>query len=290
MPLLLIIAGVIGGIVGFGVIGLFIGPVILAVTYASIGAWIADKRAAPRSEKHRRCTPRFSVALAALLTGCVVTSPAPDKQTIDVPSRSAPGETVEGLVRIPSKQVDAVYVARGATLAPYRRVMLDAVEIAFKADWQKRHPEVEADDITRFRSQGSAVFYEIFSAALSMNDGYPLTTQPGPDVLRVSASITELDVATTPGTGGNQRGYVVSPGDMTLIMDLRDSLDWRDSRARHRSREGPHLRKPAGRRCGIEFERGATRTRNVGRPAASRARRCPQRSRARTLNCQFNCR
>ena len=78
----------------------------------------------------------------ALLSGCVVTSPAPDKQTIDVPSRSAPGETVEGLVRVPSKQVDAVYVARGATLAPYRRVMLDSVEIAFKADWQKRHPEV----------------------------------------------------------------------------------------------------------------------------------------------------
>jgi predicted PurR-regulated permease PerM len=46
LPLLLIIAGVIGGIVGFGVIGLFVGPVILAVTYASIGAWIADKPAA----------------------------------------------------------------------------------------------------------------------------------------------------------------------------------------------------------------------------------------------------
>ena len=160
----------------------------------------------------------------ALLSGCVVTSPAPDKQTIDAPSRSAPGETVEGLVRVPSKQVDAVYVARGATLAPYRRVMLDSVEIAFKADWQKRHPEVAAADITRFRSQGSAVFFEIFSAALSMNDGYPLTTQPGPDVLRVSASITELDVATSPGTGGNLHGYVVSPGDMTLIMDPCDSL------------------------------------------------------------------
>jgi len=172
----------------------------------------------------RRFTLPTVVAFPVLLLqACVVTSPAPDKQTIDVPSRSAPGETVEGLVRVPSKQVDAVYVARGATLAPYRRVMLDSVEIAFKADWQKRHPEVAADDITRFRSQGAAVFYEIFASALSMNDGYPLTTQPGPDVLRVSASITELDVATTPGTGGTQRGYVVSPGDMTLIMDLRDS-------------------------------------------------------------------
>ena len=33
LPLLLIFAGVIGGLIAFGVIGLFIGPVILAVTY-----------------------------------------------------------------------------------------------------------------------------------------------------------------------------------------------------------------------------------------------------------------
>ena len=45
LPLILIIAGVIGGLIAFGVIGLFIGPVILAVTYSSLGVWIADKPA-----------------------------------------------------------------------------------------------------------------------------------------------------------------------------------------------------------------------------------------------------
>lgn len=44
LPLLLIIAGVIGGLIGFGVIGLFVGPVILAVTYRSLEAWIGDNR------------------------------------------------------------------------------------------------------------------------------------------------------------------------------------------------------------------------------------------------------
>lgn len=43
LPLILIIAGVIGGLIAFGVIGLFIGPVILAVTYSSLGVWIADR-------------------------------------------------------------------------------------------------------------------------------------------------------------------------------------------------------------------------------------------------------
>ena len=41
LPLLLIFAGVLGGLVAFGVIGLFIGPVILAVTYTLLGAWVS---------------------------------------------------------------------------------------------------------------------------------------------------------------------------------------------------------------------------------------------------------
>jgi predicted PurR-regulated permease PerM len=42
LPLLLIFAGVIGGLVGFGIIGLFVGPMVLAVTYRLLESWIAD--------------------------------------------------------------------------------------------------------------------------------------------------------------------------------------------------------------------------------------------------------
>lgn len=42
LPLLLIFAGVIGGLIGFGIIGLFIGPMVLAVTYTLLGSWIGD--------------------------------------------------------------------------------------------------------------------------------------------------------------------------------------------------------------------------------------------------------
>lgn len=43
LPLLLIIVGVIGGIIAFGVIGLFVGPVILAVTYTLAKAWVSEE-------------------------------------------------------------------------------------------------------------------------------------------------------------------------------------------------------------------------------------------------------
>jgi predicted PurR-regulated permease PerM len=40
LPLLLIFAGVIGGLLSMGLVGLFIGPVILAVTYRLFEAWV----------------------------------------------------------------------------------------------------------------------------------------------------------------------------------------------------------------------------------------------------------
>ena len=42
LPLLLIFAGVIGGLLTFGLIGIFVGPVILAVTHTLFGAWISE--------------------------------------------------------------------------------------------------------------------------------------------------------------------------------------------------------------------------------------------------------
>jgi predicted PurR-regulated permease PerM len=51
LPLLLIFAGVIGGLVAFGIVGIFVGPVILAVTYTLLDDWVApqspEEEAAP---------------------------------------------------------------------------------------------------------------------------------------------------------------------------------------------------------------------------------------------------
>jgi predicted PurR-regulated permease PerM len=42
LPLLLILAGVIGGLLAFGLVGIFVGPVVLAVAYKLLGDWIAE--------------------------------------------------------------------------------------------------------------------------------------------------------------------------------------------------------------------------------------------------------
>jgi len=45
LPLLLIFTGVIGGLIAFGIIGLFIGPVLLAVGYTLLAAWVTERQA-----------------------------------------------------------------------------------------------------------------------------------------------------------------------------------------------------------------------------------------------------
>ena len=46
LPLILIFAGVIGGLLTFGLIGIFVGPVVLAVTYTLLEQWVLEE---PRS-------------------------------------------------------------------------------------------------------------------------------------------------------------------------------------------------------------------------------------------------
>jgi len=60
VPLLIIFAGVIGGLLAFGIIGLFVGPVVLSVTYTLLENWVVQ--GPPRPETR---TPATEAAQAA---------------------------------------------------------------------------------------------------------------------------------------------------------------------------------------------------------------------------------
>ncbi|MBL8907766.1 MAG: AI-2E family transporter YdiK [Rhizobiales bacterium] len=42
LPIILIFIGVIGGLLGFGLVGIFVGPVVLSVAYTLLNAWMAE--------------------------------------------------------------------------------------------------------------------------------------------------------------------------------------------------------------------------------------------------------
>jgi predicted PurR-regulated permease PerM len=47
LPLWLVFSGVVGGLLAFGVVGLFVGPVVLAVSYSLLADWINTAEPAP---------------------------------------------------------------------------------------------------------------------------------------------------------------------------------------------------------------------------------------------------
>jgi len=53
LPILLIFAGVIGGLLAFGLVGIFVGPVMLAVVYTLLDSWVGDGTTSrPAQEGH----------------------------------------------------------------------------------------------------------------------------------------------------------------------------------------------------------------------------------------------
>ncbi|HKU90125.1 MAG TPA: DUF3313 family protein [Steroidobacteraceae bacterium] len=152
-----------------------------------------------------------SMGLAAVLLGGCVIAP------------SAGPTTPDGLQKRASNRVDSVYAAPGASLARYRRVMLDELDVAFKADWQQRHPEITPTEIGDVRTLGAALFRAAFSAELEKG-GYAIVDQPAPDVLRVKATVLDVDFAPAAAAAASVGGrYIVSTTDVSLAAELRDS-------------------------------------------------------------------
>jgi hypothetical protein len=136
----------------------------------------------------------------------------------------------DGLVRVKSEQLDHVYALPGASLAGYKRVRLDPVEVAFDKNWQPNSSRTSSarrlsnDDLERIKSELANEFRSVFGAELGKG-GFILVDEDGDAVLRVTAAIIDLYItAPNTQTAGRSRTYVANTGHMRLLAELRDSV------------------------------------------------------------------
>jgi hypothetical protein len=160
------------------------------------------------------------IALCATVTlaACGTTATA-QKTTARTP------DTWEGLERVERRGLDAVYVRPGASLAAYRRVMLDPVEVSFDKNWDPRGGigRLESVNPEQIRQDLGKIAHDVFQREMERG-GYQLTSQPGADVLRVRPKIVDLYINAPEYRGpGIVDTYVVDAGEMTLVADLLDS-------------------------------------------------------------------
>ena len=136
--------------------------------------------------------------------------------------------SIDGLKRLDTKQVDLAYVLPGASLAAYKRIMLDPVDVSFHKDWNPERTgsrlKLSAQERENIRTGVAKVVEEEFTRTLTAKNAYQITKDAAPDVLRVKVKILNL-YANAPDTGapGMSRTFVVSAGQMTLLLELYDS-------------------------------------------------------------------
>jgi hypothetical protein len=162
-----------------------------------------------------------------IMTGLVLAMTGTAIAKDDLPDR-----TEDGLIRVESKKVDAVYRAEGATFDSYTKIMLVECAVAFKKDWMRDQNRsrsmgvsnrVDADDMERIKKTLSKEFDKQFTKVLE-EGGYTIVQSPGHDVLLLRPAIVNLDV-TAPDlqTASRSSSYTASAGQMTLYMELYDS-------------------------------------------------------------------
>ncbi len=150
---------------------------------------------------------------------------------VSVAKDDLPATTPDGLKRIETKDVDAVYIQDGATLEPYKRVYLVECAVAFRKDWERDYNRnvarvsgrVSDDDMQRIQSELSDEFAKVFKRELE-EGGYEVTTDLESDVLILRPAIVNLNpVAPDLDTAGMSYTIVQSAGSMTLYMELYDA-------------------------------------------------------------------
>lgn len=137
--------------------------------------------------------------------------------------------TIEGLQLIEDSNLALVYVQPGIDLGRYNRILLDDPYIAFRKNWQRNQKRfhdawITTDDMTKIKMELSSLFMDVFSKTLE-EGGYELVLDTGEDVLLIRPAIINLDiVAPDTNAPGIKRTYSETAGEMTLYMELYDSV------------------------------------------------------------------
>ncbi|MBT8421820.1 MAG: DUF3313 family protein [Gammaproteobacteria bacterium] len=161
----------------------------------------------------------IGVSAGITAAGCAVTEPYPSV-------------TERGLPRVEDKRLDAVYWQPGVELSGYNKIIVEAAEVSFRENWQRdqnaerRSPNrwVKDDDMARIRGNLAERVNEIFVAELTENGGFEVVTEPGPDVLRLTPEVVDLDIyAPDLFEPNSTRYFVEEAGRMTLRLDLEDA-------------------------------------------------------------------
>ena len=165
-----------------------------------------------------------SSSLAAILICAAAVLPG----SIRFASAAEVAKEWDGLELRSSKRVDRLYVRPGATLAGYKHVRLEPLEVHFAKNWDPNRgrtggERLTAEDFGKIKAALAEAFAAECTKELAKG-GYDIVTTSGEDVLDVTPVVVDLFIsAPTVPVAGRSTSYTADPGRMALVAELRDS-------------------------------------------------------------------
>ena len=153
--------------------------------------------------------------VAVLAVSACAPQPTQPKPTVEV--------KIEGLQQVSARNFDAAIERPGVTFADNGKHRVEEIERAIRTqEREQNHFPLGEDQKTRFRAALATAFGE----ELGKLQNVEVVTEPGPDVLALHVRVQDI-VARAPGRrvgGGGRAGFALETvGEMTLVLELRDS-------------------------------------------------------------------
>lgn len=159
------------------------------------------------------------LAAPTLLAGCASTS-----------SAGAIPDDWDGLKRRPSTELSGVWVRPNVEFKGYKSVRIDPVQVEFDKGWDPNRGiksasrRISQEEIKEIRDGLAAGLQGALGKALAAG-GYPVVEADGEETLRVGAGLVNVYINAPPRDEMSRtRTYTLDAGQMTLAMELRDSV------------------------------------------------------------------
>ncbi len=166
----------------------------------------------------------FTILLGTtLFTAC--TSPEPRLDTSSDAQLS-----YDGLVPVKNSRFQKAWAAPDIDLSRYTKIIVAPPQFEFRAvrstttGTRRSSSDTEFSISEESRKKLIDIVQEVFDEELKKSRYFEFTDQPGPDVLILQGAMLDIVSNTPPRLTGRGDIYLSRVGQITLVLELRDSL------------------------------------------------------------------
>jgi len=142
--------------------------------------------------------------------------------------------TFDGLTRLDSTIMDAVWIREDLDLSQYSKIVLLGAGIQYRpvsgpeSGSTRNRMSTSTDSEFPLSDEAKERFREVVGQAfrdeLAKSDSYEIVERPGRDVLAVTGGLFDVVSNVPPQAAGRGDIYLSRVGEATLVLELRDSM------------------------------------------------------------------